>query len=188
MPKIMTTLNELRHSGRMCPTGWATILAGLNKTKGDDAPLDVLHCLPICGHHDTLWHLPNWPQHDMECRSLALSCASRVVHMANDERAHALLALVEKHVAGTVSFATVWEGIPSHFRQVLHERGRDWETCSQSDAAICAATVTAMREGCATPYFAAIAAETAEGKAGGQAQRAAEARHTAMLHEFLSQE
>lgn len=190
MPRIITNLNELRTSGRMCPEGWSTLLTGLGKTKADDEPLDVLTCLPISGCQDTLWHLPNWPHHDTEYRRLALSFARGVVHMADDPGVAAILDRMEEHLDEGADWDAVVEAVPRMHRDFLmYDVHLDWALCPSGEAATAAVVLTALPNACFAPWNVALAAEEAEFKAHGESGRkAAELRHTNELRAFLSRE
>ena len=186
MPRIVTSLDELRSSGRMCPEGWSTLLGGLGKTKADDAPLDVLECLPICGHRDTLWHLPNWPALDEACRSLALSYARAVAHFAKEPAVPVILDRCEGFLRGQLPWQQVVEAVPLGYRDIAQYDCHSWELLSGPDeAALYASVLTTFPDGCLSPFLVAHAAEQAEGLSSSTGRERAERRHHDLLEAFL---
>ena len=119
MPKIISSLHELRYSGRMCVDGWATLLAGVGKTKADHEPLDYLTGLSFCGLYDTLWQLPTKPEHSDACRRLALSYALPVAHLSNDPCAGEVLDRLDAYLRGERSAQDVQAAVSPDLYHLL---------------------------------------------------------------------
>ncbi|RSC30990.1 hypothetical protein EGT36_19995 [Agrobacterium sp. FDAARGOS_525] len=192
MPKIVTTLHELRGSGRMCGEGWETLLIGLGKTKPDNEPLDYLTGLSICGLYDTLWQLPTKAEHSTACRRLALSFARPVATLADDPCAAEILDRLDDYLRGEGSSLAVQEAVPPYLRPYTWyeiSSGDTWNGYEPGEAATLAAVMTTLPDGCITPYVVAHLVEEIEACLSispDDARRIAQARHTELLSDFLS--
>ena len=60
-----TTLNEIEKHGP-CVDDWKTLLSFLNKTEADDAPLELLTILEVCGAEFAIWSLRAIEGHERE--------------------------------------------------------------------------------------------------------------------------
>jgi hypothetical protein len=93
-----TTLNIIR-SHDPCPTGWQTLLVGLNKKQADDEPLALTRILEVNGLDDALWAL-RCVDDQRAFRLYAVACAREVQHLMTDPRSVAALDVTERYANG----------------------------------------------------------------------------------------
>ena len=75
----MLTLNLIR-SKSPYEEGWIKLLINLNKTQGDDEPLNLLTILNSNGLEDTLWVLTQTDCDERLSRHFSAWCAEQVIH------------------------------------------------------------------------------------------------------------
>lgn len=181
MPKIVTSLNKLRYSGRMCPESWELLLTGLSKIRADDDPLDALQCLSICGPSDTLWQMPTHPEHSQSYRHLAAALARLVVHLADDSEAAQILDSLDHHLAGRMALGDALLSAPAHLRTLVDYDHHAWEFFEVGEAATGAVLMAFHRDPCLSPFLVAEAAAHALG-----GPETAQARISEVIRDFLS--
>ena len=71
---MKTTLNKIREHSP-CASGWAKLLATLNKTKSDDDQVSFLTILESNGLDDALWCLRSATEYNRDSRLFAVWCA-----------------------------------------------------------------------------------------------------------------
>ncbi len=168
MPRIITTLTELRQSSRMCPGGWSKLLKGVGKTAADDEPLDALTCLSVCGPLPVLWHLRNRPDLEMDCRALALAFARDVAILSDDPYVPPFLNHFDEYLGGVATWAELVEISPRYGRFMAEREWREdgeWLAYDCERAATIAATLTTLANGCDAPLAVARFATQADAEA-----------------------
>lgn len=227
MPKIFTTLEQLRKSGRVCPVGYAQLLRSQGKTKADDTPIDVMHLIDPLGHHAVMRGFSLFPEHEAAFRGLAVQFARGAAHLAADRWEAGGLDLVSAYLAGKAGKSDLAGLLLYEHASAINMPTDEWQVLSCQRLASLAIAATALEDGTRSSYFAALAVEMALSKAAScqnvfkrlevgrdgesetatlaarwaaiekayeityeerAARSAAEARHTAMLREFLSQD
>jgi hypothetical protein len=98
---ITTTLSRIRAHGP-CASGWAKLLAHLDKTGPDDEPVPFAVIVESNGLNDALWCCRAEPQHAIAWRLFAVRRARRALsRIPNpDPRSVAACDVAERHAAG----------------------------------------------------------------------------------------
>ena len=190
-----TTLNVIREHNP-CPDGWKKLLAHMNKTSADDAPLSLLTILDSNGLDDALWCLRAMPEHNKCWRLYAVWCARQVQHLMHDARSFTALDIVERHANGTATDSEL-DAARAAARDAVRDAARDAAWDAARDAAWDAARAASWDAARDAAWDAARAAswdaardaawDAARAAAWGAVRAAARAAQTTKLREVCSQ-
>jgi len=176
---ITTTLNRIREHGP-CKAGWTKLLAGLDKTSADDAPLAYAEILRICGIADAIWCMRAEPEYSPAWRLFAVRCAREVQHLMRDQRSIAALDVAERFAAGNATADELRSAASA--ASAASADAADAAAAASADAADAADAAADA----AAAASAAAASAAADADAADDDYRAARQRQTEIFAEIVS--
>ena len=156
---MFTTLNQIRAKSP-CAGGWKRLLASLNKTQSDDAPLSIVTIIDNNGIDDALWCLRAVEGNDKELSLYGVWCARQVQHLMTDKRSIDALDVAERFANG--------EATQEELNVARSAAWAAWDAASAA-ARVSARVAWTSTSAADTDYYAACCAAGAAGAAGAAA-------------------
>jgi hypothetical protein len=161
---MKTTLNNIRKH-LPCSNGWTKLLKSLNKTTGDDEPLELSYILESNGLDDVIWCLRAVEGIDKECRLYAVFCARQVQHLNDDPRVSNAIDVAERFANGEATVeellaarSAAYNAAYAAARSAVHAAARSAVHAAAYNAAYAAARSAVHAAAYNAAYAAAYAA------------------------------